>query len=392
VDIDGISSIEMAPDWNARDVRARIASCIARAHTLRSSIAYWTVPPDFVSPLLASRMTEPDGFLCVDGHLPTDIDQLAALVRLGASVRIRCEDIATYREDNKRQEPLYLIHAKILLFWMRDRTAELWVGSHNWTRRGIAGLNVESSLIVRMSDSSNLFTQAIEYLERIKRVCDTFDLADIDDYKEFQRKQQWQTPLKKTIEIEATDADTLDGLVINLFGSDPGDIKGVAPFGGVYVDAYDESGAGKYLYRATVIQADLLEGYTTAAAGILFGPRRYAFRYGKRFPKLLPISKVTPDVLSAAAYSITLQIIRYERDLEAFDPPTGGTCQEVPMRSPFLDSLNPDQLEALFRGRPPVVRVPAETGVVPVSTELEIRRELPEHSLIVRKIVRRREP
>lgn len=391
MDIDGISSIEMTPDWHVRDIRARIKKSIAAAHTLRSSIAYWTVPPAFVSPLLASRLKEPDGFLCVDGHLPTDIDQLAALVKLGASVRIHCEDIPTYRQDGKKPEPLGLVHGKIMLFWMRDRTAELWVGSHNWTRRGIAGLNAESSLVVRMSDSCALFAQAVEYLERIKKVCDQFDLSEVDEYKQFQRTQQ-SLALKKTIEIEASDADRLLGLVINVFGSDSGDIKGVSPLSRIYLDVFDESGAAKYLYRANVIQVDLLEGHTPAGAGILFDPRRYAFRYGKRFPKLLPVSQVTSDILSAAAYSITLEITNREFGSEAVDRPVAEAWEEEPLQSPFLEGLNPDQLDAIFQGRRPVVRVPAETSSVPVSTALEIRRAMHDRPLIAKKIVRRRAP
>ena len=84
----------------------------------------------------------------------------------------------------------------MLLFWMPDRTAELWIGSHNWTRRALVDLNVECSLIARMADSSALFHTAVEYVEKIKRICEPFELSRIEFYKQLQRKQTedaWQS-------------------------------------------------------------------------------------------------------------------------------------------------------------------------------------------------------
>jgi hypothetical protein len=75
--LDDIISIELTPDWENPDVRPRLAGCLKEAKLLRSAVSYWTVPPEFVHQMLADRLSELDGFLCVDIHLPTDIDQLA---------------------------------------------------------------------------------------------------------------------------------------------------------------------------------------------------------------------------------------------------------------------------------------------------------------------------
>ena len=61
---------------------------VKRAKAVRACVAYWTVAPDFVDELLAKRLSGSDGFLCVDYHLPTDIDQLARLVDRGAAVHL----------------------------------------------------------------------------------------------------------------------------------------------------------------------------------------------------------------------------------------------------------------------------------------------------------------
>ena len=68
----------------------------------------------------------------------------------------------------------------MLLFWSRNNPAELWVGSHNWTNRAIFGLNVEASLVVELRDSSRLFCDAAEYLQKIKGICEVFDLSKIE--------------------------------------------------------------------------------------------------------------------------------------------------------------------------------------------------------------------
>ena len=164
--MDDILSIKLEPDWDTPALQARFAASIGRADLLQASIAYWTIDPAVFGMALTKRILPPNGFLCVDLHRPTDIAALAAPVRNQADVRLYCEDIPTYGADEGK-EPPYLLHTKMLSFWSRNSPAELWVGSHNWTNRAIFGLNVESSLVVELRDSS-LFCEAAEYLQKIK--------------------------------------------------------------------------------------------------------------------------------------------------------------------------------------------------------------------------------
>ncbi len=146
------------------------------------------------------------GFLCVDLHQPTDVDALARLVAKGSNVYLYCEDITTYTDAGQR-EPPYLVHTKMLLYWSEDRTAERWVGSHNWTNRAIQGLNVESSLVVKVQDSSNLLCEAAGYLGKIRQMSERFDVSKVDFYKQLQRNMsQSTTPV---IELEGKNAAAL---------------------------------------------------------------------------------------------------------------------------------------------------------------------------------------
>src|SRR5438034_3372740 len=86
-------------------------------------------------------------------------------------------------------------------------------------------LTKASSLIIRMADSSSLFSGAVQYLEEIKRICQPFDLSRVEFYKQLQRKQAEDTVA--AIEIEAADADLLQGLAVTVFGTDPEELKQV---------------------------------------------------------------------------------------------------------------------------------------------------------------------
>jgi len=379
--MDGILNLELTPDWYHPDVRSRLADAVKKAKAIRASIAYWTVATDFVDDLLAERLSGPDGFLCVDYHLPTDIDQLARLAELGAAVYIHCADLPT-----PRREPPQLVHSKILFFWMADRTAEIWVGSHNWTRRALVGPNVESSAVIRVTETSALFCDALAYLDRTKQVCHAFDLSRVDDYKRLQNPDSELG--KKTIESEAAEAATLLGSAITVFGTEQDELREAAPLREICLSAFDESGNGEYIYRAQITASGLMP-----ISGLLFAANRFAFRHGRRFPKLLPPSELTDDILGRAAYFIILQVQEEQFDLEALDPPIRpDPWQYAPASSsPLLSRMTEEQLRTVFPGRTPTLRIPADSeDTLATPAVLSERRELAHHRLIVRKLLRRR--
>ena len=378
--MDGILNLELTPDWYHPDVRSRLADAVKKAKAIRASIAYWTVATDFVDDLLAERLSGPDGFLCVDYHLPTDIDQLARLAERGAAVYIHCADLPT-----PRREPPQLVHSKILFFWMADRTAEIWVGSHNWTRRALVGPNVESSAVIRVTETSALFCDALAYLDRTKQVCHAFDLSRVDDYKRLQNPDS--EPGKKTIESEAAEAATLLGSAITVFGTEQDELREAAPLREICLSAFDESGNGEYIYRAQITASGLMP-----ISGLLFAANRFAFRHGRRFPKLLPPSELTDDILGRAAYFIILQVQEEQFDLEALDPPIRpDPWQYAPASSsPLLSRMTEEQLRTVFPGRTPTLRIPADSEDTLATPAVLSRRELAHHRLIVRKLLRRR--
>ena len=214
---DGVLDIQLVPGWSPSSVKWDLTAALARAQYLQAGIGYWTISDTLLGSDLARTLRDDDGFVCVDLHLPTDVDQLAALAAQGAQVRVYHEEIRTYGA-NGRKEPPQLLHSKMLLFWSKDRTAELWVGSHNWTNRALLGLNVEASLVIRLRDTSPLFRSATGYLAQIKKISTPFELAKVDFYREVQRRSA--LPAAPVIELEADDAGRFAGVTVAIFGTD----------------------------------------------------------------------------------------------------------------------------------------------------------------------------
>ena len=126
------------------------------------------------------------------------------------------------KTDYGHPDPPYLLHTKVLLFWSKRGTAILWVGSHNWTRRAIEGLNVEASFVIRLRDSSPLFCDAADYLAKVKTFSEEFDLAKVDYYKKAQLRSESRS---QVIDLEVADAAALQGITIELFGTDVDDLQ-----------------------------------------------------------------------------------------------------------------------------------------------------------------------
>ena len=388
---DAIIDIAFLPPWDAPEIKKRLLRSLEKASAMRGAVAYWTVGADFLGPLLAARLANPNGYICVDIHLPTDLDELARLASRGAEVRIYCVEIPTRSENNKK-EPPYLMHAKTLLFWMSGGTAELWVGSHNWTNRALLGLNVECTLVLRLRHSSPLFSDAVIYLDKVRTLCSRLDAARLDFYKQLQRDLAEKTV--PFVELEGPEAQSLQDATISVFGSDVRDLDELGTIGrDVYVSIFHELTGVQYHYEAEVLGAGQMMASNPAAGNTFFEPRRFAFRHGRKFPRLVPNQQIGTDIISNAHYFVTLHLKKLDPLLQALDPPlkTDAWLESPGGESPLLRRMDPNDVKTLFRGKVPIVRKPSESREAYAEMpDLVERRNLPEHGFIVRKILRRR--
>ena len=324
----------------------------------------------------------------MDLHPPTDVDALAALAAQGARVHVYYEDIPTYT-DRGRKEPPALLHAKMLLFWTTGGAAELWVGSHNFTNRALLGLNVEASLVVRLTDTSPLFAAASAYLAHMQAIAEPFDVAKVDVYKQLQRTMT--TGLTPVMELDAEDGAAASHSTITVFGTDR---KDLAKLGTVrreiHVALLDPTTDAQSLYPATILHSGLLPASDAAAGGISFAPRRFAYRKGQQLPALQPVGAVDAAVLNAAEYFVTVHLGELQPGLVAEPPaPRAARMAEVAEEvSPLLARLDAEARAQLFGRREVRVRRPVVASDEAPRRTLAARRRLREVPLVSMRAVR----
>ena len=76
--LSGISSVQLVPSFDDREVVSQLKLALQRAERLRAAVAYWLVGREELGPDLVKTLRG-NGFLCVDIHLPTDIDRLCEM-------------------------------------------------------------------------------------------------------------------------------------------------------------------------------------------------------------------------------------------------------------------------------------------------------------------------
>ena len=109
-------------------------------------------------------------------------------------------------ENGVKGMPENLLHTKLLLFDMPDGKGELWIGSHNWTKRAILNLNIEASIVIELSQQSVLYNHAKTMLENIKSLSTRFDPNDLEYYIWLQTRDQKTASI---IELEGNNAHNL---------------------------------------------------------------------------------------------------------------------------------------------------------------------------------------
>lgn len=309
--IQGVEAIELMPSFGTLSVRKRLTQSIIAAESLRSAIAFWTIDINFLGQALPALLRQSHSFMCVDIHRPTDIDKLAQLASQGANMFLHLWQLKPQRGFNIPGLPPHLLHSKILLFDLPDDKAELWVGSHNWTQRAISGPNIESSLLLRLDNSSLIYSQAALLLDDIRdNLCTRLDPNRLEYYKRLQgskdEEQAW------VIELEGQDVNRLEGTSITIFGTDEADLTHMKIVGGqLVVSLTDSSTFEQHNYDAIILQSGQLRAANPAAGGITFDARRFAFRYQRTLAVLEPEIQPDVSVLNSSRYFVTVQLREY---------------------------------------------------------------------------------
>ncbi len=297
-----IQSVELIPGRGDGEVVSSLRASLKTAASLRAAVAYWCVGPKQLGPDLVKRLGG-DGFLCVDVHLPTDIDILATMVSAGANVCLHLMNPNPQPGELKLHFPPHLMHPKMLLFDYDSERAELWVGSHNWTARALTGVNIEASLRVRLEKAASLYVDAAEFLDGVRRECVTFDTNAVDYYKWLQgaalEEPMW------VLELSGANSTLEAHKKLTVFGQSDEDYKNLRSVDkSIVLSLLDPTSKQETLYEATVIDTGHLTG-----AGVDFDSRLYAAQDGSARPEVHGPTIPPPTMRASAKSWATIGII-----------------------------------------------------------------------------------
>lgn len=319
--VGGITTIEFVPAFDSRAVVGRLQSALQSSDKLRAAVAYWCVGTAELGPILVSRLSG-DGFLCVDIHLPTDIDRLCQMRLAGANIYLYLLNPNPQPGELKTKVPPHLLHPKMLLFDYPQMPAELWVGSHNWTARALTGVNIEASLQVRLSADSQLYTDAAHYLDEIRTNCIPFDVSAVSYYKWLQQSDQEEENWVVELRGDRSLLDT--GRKLTIFGKSEEDYRSLKSVDkNIIISLLDEPSGQEILYEASIGDT----GRSPRNRGVTLDARLYAAHDGTQRPKLQGPKIPDPPVVNAATSWATVDVV---------DELFGGTF-EIPPRERWIN-------------------------------------------------------
>jgi len=378
----GILNVEHVPTHRKAGAVRVLRDLIHRCTRLRAAVAYWTIDLDVLGPLLAARIGDPGGFLCVDIHHPTSIRKLANIQLAGGNVKLHLYDLAGSTEDQGiKGIPPFLLHSKELLFDMDDGTAALFIGSHNATKRALFGVNVESSLVVTMTQGCSLYQQAETYLEMIAQRCDLLDPDRIAYY-------EWLQGLDgsdNVLELETSSGLPSPGDLITLLGTERADHRNLKKVDqSIYVSVTPTHTDVETFFTSSIEETGHLGGTSTN-----FGRRIWAFRDGKKMPVLQPVGDIPDRYYKRASYYVTVKLIeRLPESTRAFEPPDRKDKWEVDEQEMQGIEMPPRKYSGKRGDRPPRIRRASQKREVFAVMDLEQRRQIKERKDT--KLVRRR--
>ena len=279
-------------------------------------VPYHTFDPIRINTDFASLWTKADSFHCVDNEHQTNLDLLADMVRSGSHIYIMLR-----RHDGNQEGPMGLLHPKIYFFEYKDGSQKLLVGSHNFTTRAVAGINVEASLLVDLQKTDKLSQDVSSFLEKIKHDCEIFDPNKIEEYRRLQKGHSDHT--KSVITFYSTKDLSLVGEVITLFGSMTQEFEQMNEVGGnAVVRILRDTGKNTHeVYKAKILDRGYLEQANKRAGGLSYDARFHAYRRSETAPEILPKSIPNPIEVRNSGYFITFEVLERLPDSTIFRKP-----------------------------------------------------------------------
>ena len=293
-------------------------------------------------------------------------------------------------ENGVKGMPENLLHTKLLLFDMPDGKGELWIGSHNWTKRAILNLNIEASIVIELSQQSVLYNHAKTMLENIKSLSTRFDPNDLEYYIWLQTRDQKTASI---IELEGNNAHNLSYTEIVILGDYLTDFKDINTVNKeLNLSVIDSHTGAEYVYRAEVDTPTATPARILSLSADLDIPgQRYFLKVNRCYPKLeVSSGNFDRTILSSIKYCVVIRVGEL-LNVQTLESSTRETRWVAENKSSFVNPFfdNNDHEIALSLLKQIKIKRPAsrQNFLKPQSQSLNEKRQLAQQKLVSRKIL-----
>ncbi|MBK7969582.1 MAG: hypothetical protein IPK08_11860 [Bacteroidetes bacterium] len=268
---------------------ARLEQVSRRAKSVKGAIAFWTCVVNDI-PEFSKLLGASESYICIDPSYPTNLEALGTICKVGGKIFL-------YRYGIDFEYKDALLHSKLLLFDLDDYTAELWVGSHNITKRALKGINIEHSIVIKIEKASVLYKSIDAELNFIREK----QCVELND------SILQGAELEDTIVLFGPNMRNLtkEEVILLLFQERNDAVKKINKK--VFLLGIDTDDASRHLYKAVIRQSGELKG-ATKLSEITFDYRRYGVKDRNMATYLFPESRISSDALRDKQFFVNINI------------------------------------------------------------------------------------
>lgn len=343
-----MDKIKLLPSNFWGGLKKQLIKSLTNSTRVRGCVAYWTIFPDFF-PELSQALQKNGSYYIVDLRLPTNVDALAGFVEEGAEIYL----FHPYLKTQVQEGSTGLLHAKMLLLDNPKNDAELFIGSHNMTKRALNAVNIETSLKIETTTTSNIYYESDIFLETLKTGPNVikFDLAKIAYYKRLQGIDELEEDEEEVYVIRIIGERILelpDERMFQILSSNRSDIEKTRTAfrtEKIIVQAFDIETEKEYLFWGQIPQSGILDKDNAKSIEITFGQRRIAKRVDEAIPILENFDRIDKDILEQFGFFANVEILglclNTESEIIERNPTPASYYEDIPLREMKAEFVRP---------------------------------------------------
>jgi len=150
---------KLIPALEHPNLKNKLTNLLDSCQSFMACTAFWTINVEYLPyNVLSQALKKPNSFICADIQFPTNIDNLVEFAKAGVD-EIYLHGYRQHPEEYTQNTNL--LHSKVYLFQLDNTNAFLLIGSHNFTRYAIEGLNLEASLAIECKITEPIFKETM---------------------------------------------------------------------------------------------------------------------------------------------------------------------------------------------------------------------------------------